>query len=291
MSGLSSAGARIGDKIVDILFIFDLSFFISGAVGVAAFLQFRSPKAGVLEVVDGASAAGMFALVLGSYALGLICFAIGRPLRKLLEGSPLADSLRKAQRWVLSTLRIQAASAGGSPRSTDQALRDLMRAHGLIDAEGREASAEPLLGTYFGYDPTRPDFSSLYTRMWAHVRSFSSLGESFSLLNRYWVLSASYDGVGVAVMMWLLPLWGPLLDKPGAQQGSDWAVAVGLSLATFVATYYCWRRAREYKRYQVEELVATVAHWLTLVGRAERHRLEHPSAGDDEAGDEAPAGA
>jgi hypothetical protein len=46
---------------------------------------------------------------------------------------------------------------------------------------------------------------------------------------------------------------------------SIWALV--WTLAIVGACIACWDRAREYKRYQIEEMVATVAHWLCLVGR------------------------
>ena len=39
-----------------------------------------------------------------------------------------------------------------------------------------------------------------------------------------------------------------------------WTLAIG------GACFACWHRALEYKRYQIEEMVATVAHWICLVG-------------------------
>jgi hypothetical protein len=63
-----------------------------------------------------------------------------------------------------------------------------------------------------------------------------------------------------------LPVWQKLVADPGVTSAGWallWTTAIGVALAA------CWHRAREYKRYQIEELVATVAHWLALVGRRE----------------------
>lgn len=237
MSGLGDAASKIGEKVVEILDIFDLSFFISGAVVMAALLQLFGPLDQALDQMEGA---GVFGLVLGSYVLGLVCFAVGRPLRLRLTRvrDPRPDHLLFHQALVQQGLHL--------PGGPGDALR-----------------------CYFGHGAEETDPGvrmALYTRMWAHVRCYPELQQSFSLLNRYWVLSASYDGLAIAALVWLLPVWQAFVAAPGLASGG-WAAL--WSTAILVALASCWHRAREYKRYQIEELVATVAHWLTLVGRRE----------------------
>lgn len=235
MSGLGDAASKIGEKVVEILDIFDLSFFISGAVVMTALLHLF----GVLFALDQLEGAGVFGLVLGSYVLGLVCFAVGRPLR----------------------LRLTRAR---NARPDDVLLHAAMVQQGL---DAPEAAA--VLRRCFGRGTETTDPAArmaLYTRMWAHVRCYPELQASFALLNRYWVLSASYDGLAIAALVWLLPVWQGFLAAPTVASGA-WALS--WSGAILVALLACWHRAREYKRYQIEELVATVAHWLALVGRRE----------------------
>lgn len=236
MSGLGEAASKIGEKIVDILDVFDLSFFISGAVVMAGLLQFFGLLTKTIDEVDGA---GVFGLVLGSYVLGLVCFAVGRPLRM----------------WATAKRK--------------KLMPDHLVFHAALVRQGLgQWPGDPLL-RYFGHavDAKQPTTDmTLYTRMWAHVRSYPELQASFSLLNRYWVLSASYDGIAIAALVWLLPVWQPVVN------GSNPAAVVWApvwSVAIFVAVFACWHRALEYKRYQIEEMVATVAHWISLVGRRE----------------------
>lgn len=235
MSGLGDAASKIGEKIVDILDVFDLSFFISGAVVMAALLQLFGPIDKALDELEGA---GIFGLVLGSYVLGLVCFAVGRPLRTRLT--------RNSKR-----------------RLDHQLFHDALVRQGL----GETGVSRDCLLQYFGHGVEVEDPAvrmAMYTRMWVHVRSYSELQQSFSLLNRYWVLSASYDGLAIAALVWLLPVWQRFASVPSLAEGI-WA---GLwTFAIVVALAACWHRAHEYKRYQIEELVATVAHWLSLVGR------------------------
>lgn len=233
MSSLGEAASKIGEKIVDILDVFDLSFFISGAVVMAALLQFFGPIDEALDEIDGA---GVFGMVLGSYVLGLVCFAVGRPLR-----------MGFTKRWR----RVATEPA---------VFHEALVKQGLVGYPG-----DPL-SRYFGHTVTQhaDEGMTLYTRMWAHVRSFPELQASFSLLNRYWVLSASYDGIAIAALVWILPVLQPVLRDPGALSAVS---AAGWTAAIAVVVFACWHRALEYKRYQIEELVATVAHWITLVGR------------------------
>jgi hypothetical protein len=237
MSGLGDAASKIGEKVVEILDIFDLSFFISGAVVMAALLQFFGPLDKALDQLEGA---GVFGLVLGSYVLGLVCFAVGRPVRTMLE----RKRARRADHELFHRALLQQGL--GVPGGPGEALR-----------------------RYFGHGVEVEDPAvrmAMYTRMWAHVRCYPELQQSFSLLNRYWVLSASYDGLAIAAFVWLLPVWQKV-GQQGTLAGVGWA---GLwTVAIFVALAACWHRAREYKRYQIEEIVATVAHWLSLVGRRE----------------------
>jgi hypothetical protein len=236
MSGLGDAASKIGEKVVEILDIFDLSFFISGAVVMAAILQLLGPLERALDELQGA---GVFGLVLGSYVLGLVCFAVGRPVRTTL------DRRRKGQPdHVLFHQALVQQGLGVGPCA--QALRE-----------------------HFGHGVEATDPAvrmAMYTRMWAHVRSYPELQQSFSLLNRYWVLSASYDGLAVAALVWLLPVWQTAVQEQSLP-ALTWAVLWSSMIA--VALWACWHRAREYKRYQIAELVATVAHWLSLVGRRE----------------------
>ncbi|MCH9682900.1 MAG: hypothetical protein K0V04_15795 [Deltaproteobacteria bacterium] len=225
MSGLGEAASRIGEKVVEILDIFDLSFFISGAVAVGAILV--GVDGGDSHPITGdENGTLLFGLVLGSYVLGLAAFSIGRfvrsPLTKLREADALAHAMRDQG--------LEAEDGGLS--------RPIVEFFGTESIEGG-------------------DRWPLYTRMWVHVRSYPSLAESFALLRRYWILSASYDGIATAALVWLWPIWTKAPQE----------ARLGLTALVVAISLFCWHRAFEYKRYQITELVATVAHWITLVGK------------------------
>jgi hypothetical protein len=241
MSDLGDAAARIGDKLSELLDVFDLSFFMSGALSMGAILMMLPEDMPnplfATKPEEQLPGTAVFALVLGSYVLGLFCFAVGRPLR----GRAL---------WLYRTLRRK------RDRTDGEIMRDVLTAQGL-------GGSQPL-ALAFGFDPARAGdpYTALYTRMWVHVRTYDSLRESFALLKRYWMLSAAYDGIAVAALLWLLPVWLGPFEWARVYDG---AASAGILLVSFS----CWHRAQLYKRYQIEELVATVAHWLSLVGRRE----------------------
>ena len=99
---------------------------------------------------------------------------------------------------------------------------------------------------------------SLYNRLWVHVRTIPELSSTFALVKRYWVLAATFDGMGAALLAWE---W-PLLASSGTVLTplTTGVAAVGLLVSAIV----CWRQATEYRAYQVDELVATVVHWQAL---------------------------
>lgn len=263
MSSLGDAASRIGEKIVDILDVFDLSFFISGSVAMAALLQFFGPLGDTLDTIDGVK---VFGLVLGSYVLGLVCFAVGRPLRQ------------HYQRWRTKPAK---EAVGKNPSRLNPELYEALWRQGLIpryseEPPGGQAAAFQDFFCYHAPPRSRDQvacleheeeraLSQLYTRLWVHVRSYERLSESFMLLKRYWVLSASYDGVAIAAAVWLLPVWRTAALQGWAAEHVGWSVV--WTIAIGVALLACWHRALEYKRYQIEEIVATVAHWLSLVGK------------------------
>lgn len=268
----SRTASKIAEKVVEILDVFDLSFFISGAVATAALLVYFEPK--VEGLVAKHTGISVFGLVVGSYVLGLVCFAVGRPLRS------------RAQGWW-----DRVRNKGDVPITSQDALfRRALLAHGLLPEQGEVDQSPTGFAALFGVrSPAALDalvadgdrLSALYTRLWAHVRTYETLQESFSLLKRYWVLSASYDGMAIAALAWLFPIGAGVEASAGSIALS--VVWLGLIVGAFIA---CWHRAREYKRYQVEELVATIAHWMSLTGRPVLRAIE---TGEDEHEDAAPA--
>lgn len=254
MSDLGDAAARIGDKITELLDVFDLSFFMSGAVTTAAILLMLPDSVPNPMRGEGVPGAAIFGLVLGSYVLGLLCFALGRPLRSRI-GLPVWALAKRGYGYVAQRLF-----------NTPSNVVPFVEHELIVRALQTQGLSEPELRRYFAYPSSgradRASLMALYTRMWVHVRSYSSLSESFALLKRYWMLSAAYDGIAIAALLWLVPIW---LVLAKAEIVSPWL----LTGAVVMMALACWHRAQQYKNYQIEELVATIAHWLSVLGRKE----------------------
>lgn len=140
-------------------------------------------------------------------------------------------------------------------------LATLSKAHGLDELE-----------TYERYSRSRRE---LYGRLWVLIRTEQPLRETFEVAKRYWVLGAAYDGLSIAMLLWLLPVFHP-------ESGLSPPYVIGFTVAILVAVAVAWNQARQYKRYQVEELAATAAYWHQ---RAEKTHAEPAPAKREETAD------
>ena len=93
----------------------------------------------------------------------------------------------------------------------------------------------------------------LYERLWVDLRESRRHAPSFQLLNRYWVMSATYDGVAVASLTWSFVLAAEPLLPAG-----NWLNAF-LPLAALAIAGLCWWQANNYLKYQLREMLATFA--------------------------------
>jgi hypothetical protein len=93
----------------------------------------------------------------------------------------------------------------------------------------------------------------LYERLWVDIRESRKHASSFSVLNRYWVMAATYDGIAMSSLIWLLTLVAapPL---PWNDRGM-WLLLL-FALASTVVSFI---QGHNYFKYQVREIVATLA--------------------------------
>lgn len=247
MSEVAKTVKPLFDKFIDFFDIFDLSFFVSGATFVAAIawaqltpnleLLLGVPEAAPL---DGASAGlpgvGVIVLVLASYISGMTCFAAGRFVRGRLYRA-VDNQRRKNGKRPPSVLYAELAQHGMIAKAPD--------GEGwMVTDHGRKL---PWLPRYFAHGGKGQE-TALYVRMWAEVRQREIFAPSFSLLRRYWVSSATLDGLFVALTTWACLLAFVQQDLHG------WIPSV----ATFLGALFCLREARRYSEHQREELVATL---------------------------------
>jgi hypothetical protein len=199
-------------KVGDFFDIFDLSFFVAGAVclGALAFGNSQFRLVDVALLTDGYK----LLLFVGCYVLGLCCFAVGRMLR------PRRSELLMSE------------------------FRSLVERHGLVERYGRYLVEQP--GSAF----------LLYNRFWAVMRQTAALQPSFALLRRYWSMAATYDGLTSAFTTW----WGVwlwwCLDREAPQPLVLRLVPVALLPLVVLV---CRREAGRLTRFQMEELVASIA--------------------------------
>ena len=253
MSEVAKAVKPLFDKFIDFFDIFDLSFFVSGATFVAAIAWAGlTPSLAQLIGLESIDAHGAWfadsavpsiavaMLVLASYVSGMTCFALGRFARK----------------WVF---RGKDRLTGDHKQRGTQLLDELV-GHGMLEhrSEGsgygvtEHGRRIPWLARYVDGKHARE--ATLYVRMWAEVRQRERLSPSFSLLRRYWVSSATLDGLFVAFLTWACLL---ALDAHDLQ---GWFPP----LATLIGATFCLREAQRYGEYQREELVATLLHAYDL---------------------------
>ncbi|HLT35249.1 MAG TPA: hypothetical protein VK034_03165 [Enhygromyxa sp.] len=247
MSEVAKAVKPLFDKFIDFFDIFDLSFFVSGATFVAAIAWAGltpdlARLIGFAPIEDGTWFAGgsmpsvsAAMLVLASYVSGMTCFALGRFVRKWVFR--VVDKLTRNRHEHRVSLLVELAQHGMVELCEDGTSY-------RITPHGRRI---PWLSRYLingGHDQE----PALYVRMWAEVRQRELFAPSFSLLRRYWVSSATLDGLFVAFCTWAVLL--ALVQQ--AEHG--WIP----SLATFGGALFCLREARRYGEYQREELVATL---------------------------------
>jgi hypothetical protein len=230
MKELGEALKAIFDKFSNFFDILDLSFFVAGAASFSALLFYwtetSSPRLlSSPPAVAGSppAVAGIAATLIGCYVLGLICFAAGRYVRsslaRILPSQPTFDTL----------------------------FDEVMMAHGLCDREP--------VNEYLRRSGVKDFRGRLYSRLWTEVRQSESLKASFALLNRYWVMSATYDGLATALGIWAFVFIALAIR---GRLSPILAVVTAVIFPILVAA--CLREAGRYGKSQLEELAATVAY-------------------------------
>jgi len=220
MGSLAEAAGKFAEKMADVLDVFDLSFFVAGSASLGALLVWLSQNG--VELPEGLSAERALVAVIAAYILGLVTYALGRWVRRQALEPLLGDN--------------------------SGCMSELYDVHHL----GRIPGLSQYVTKSSGEQTTVS--GGLYSRLWVLVRTEVGLRETYSLVRRYWILSATYDGIGFAALLWLLPVW--YFD-------TGIILRVVLSVLLVSAALVAWRQASMYHRYQIEELAATAAYWHT----------------------------
>jgi hypothetical protein len=101
--------------------------------------------------------------------------------------------------------------------------------------------------------------------MWAEIRQSEDLKPSLNILNRWWVMAATYDGIAMSlifyiliIMAWLAGVgidgeWGNIIKNHKVYDVIAISILIVLSMASF-------REAGRLEKNQREELVASMAY-------------------------------
>jgi len=223
MKDLAEALRGLLSRIGEFFDIFDLSFVVSGAVALSALVSWWKGAGRLLPLPSGGWLR-VFAIVLACYVAGLFCFAIGRWMRfRPREGN-------KNDKFM-------------------QRIHQLTCSHGLCEI--------PEVNRYFALDD---DYKAwrLYLRLWAELRENLPSSPSLVHLNRAWVLAATFDGVSVAALLWVLVFVAWMFGiglEPKLQPGEGLPFAIGLAIGAFALR----REARRTQNNQADELFATIS--------------------------------
>lgn len=205
------------DRIGEFFHLFDLSFFVSGTVTFSALAYWSSRQKGQSVAFPSSTWIRVIALVVFCYVCGLLSFAAGRCAAGIWRRD--LPSRRKF---------------------FTKFLRDVIADHGI---------SAPEIEAYLNGDdkPWR-----LYERLWVDARESRQRAASFAILNRYWVMAATYDGIAVSCALWV-----PVLALAPPFQGLINWVALP-ALAALASALSFWQ-GHNYFKFQVHEVIATLA--------------------------------
>lgn len=248
LSDASDGLKGVLQRIADFFDILDLSFLVSGGACFSAVLY--------LLHVGGASfswpndAFERFAVaVFASYVLGLICFAVGRQIRRVIAS------------FARSKLQDRMTSVVAAHGLADDSI-----CHPYVERM-KDAGEHTFSGEAQAY--------RLYVRVWSEVRDRVAIQDSMRLLRRYWVMTATYDGVATALLFWSAVL---AISAPASTVLEGWrwfALNPWIACpALLLAAGACLTEASKYWENQVEELFASYA---TLRSRSEDRRGDRVS--------------
>ena len=214
---LSSGIRGLFDRIGEFFHLFDLSFFVSGAITFSALAYWWWQQKKPTLALPSSTWLRVVALVVLCYVCGLLSFAAGR----------FAASLWR-RTWP------------SRKEFFTKLLRETIESHDISTSEIR-----PYL--------TGPDKPwRLYERLWVDLRESRERATSFALLNRYWVMAATYDGIAISCAVWV-----PVLASIPPLEGTfNRIVLPTLAAGCSVLAFWQWHN---YFKYQVFEIVATLA--------------------------------
>lgn len=220
VQGAAHGLQTIFERIGEFFHLFDLSFFVSGFVlfGSLVFLYLKLHLPHSFPFPIPNWTA-VVTVIIGVYVCGLLAFAGGR----LLNG-------KLFRRRVL-------------PRT----LLNAIKLHNLDSGAIKAYLGDESIGRVW----------LLYIRMWAEVAHRQPTSIAYHHLTRYWVMAATYDGVGVALFVWAIVVVASQFTVVPTPLSAGLAyICFGLLGGAGILALH---RGAAYYEYQVEEVVAELA--------------------------------
>ena len=230
MEEVGKAFKSIFDKLSDFFDILDLSFFVSG-VALTLSILFWLNQRDLCTFQEIQFNGILIVYILICYINGMIAFALGRWIRMGMWENIKSKLFKKNDRF----------------KSFEIYFEEMIKAHGLEN--------NPTIEKYL----ERKGAWRLYIRLWAVIRENKKYANSLSVIKRYWVMAATFDGLSIFSLIAILITSDFGFGIIGKKIITHcWAVYPILII--FLFTFFaCIREAGRCVEHQIEEVVATIA--------------------------------
>lgn len=228
MEEISKQAQPILQKISDFFDLFDLSFIVSGIASAGAILFLLEFATSLKPIMFIKSMGGFFVFlsIVLIYVFGLISWVIGKSLRK----------------WISKSLYIEVYEK-------------------FLENQGENISLFKAytIGLNAIQDPVQMEkemgkrMQQLYGMMWVKLRDNQDCINSFSLLKRYWVQTATFEGLIFSAICWLVTL---LILYFTLDVFYVWGTVMA-ALFNIIIILAFFSEATRYRRFQLSELVQT----------------------------------
>lgn len=226
MEELGKGIKTIFDRVADFFDIFDLSFFVSGIGTGSAFIYLYYLNNDQFDFTMESSFLRVLGIIIFFYIMGLVSFAIGRFIR----------------------LELSKVSAY---KKMDERLRQAIKVHNLEKKEQYKR--------YLVLPAEDRGAWRLYVRLWARLRDEPTLSNSFSQVKRYWVMSATYDGIVISLITWTFTIiYLVFINRELVQIDKFWGTISIIFL--IISALGCKREAQRNLLNQAEEIIAIAAN-------------------------------
>lgn len=214
-------------KIADFFDLFDLSFMVSGVATSSAivFYLMYSRTIDLTKYISSINGFMVFILVVVVYIIGLVSWSFGKIFHKWKRGKIYGDVYNQFLLNNASGSKLLGAYLGKVAQKDDK-----------YDEESLKKSME-----------------KLYGMLWVKIRDSQKVPDSFSLLKRYWVQTATFEGLIFSAFVWLvlillLTFYCSLIPT---------LIGLFFAVLCIISGFVVMREAGNYREYQLSELVQT----------------------------------